>query len=426
MNSSRTNAILRSSRSETGEYINNDYHSLPNRRVLSVTTNEVASQTTLSVSSIDNILNTTATLTLDGRYDVVGVFPDGTFLLQSAHRGGQENFLSKMCSKKLESLSKQSFKFPDSHCQTGILDNDKFFVIQTAINILDHNNSYTLKIYEWINEKYIETCSTPFVFKTINGMFPTKILSLENNLFCCQFSYTDKNGYQALIFEIDSSTGSIKERDPIDIKSVGLCSHHKDNITALPNNQLLTYCNERDKVQIWDTNTMICSKEWNWKSLQKISEDNFTKHLMFGNVISFPDSIHILFTELYSHDLFIMNTINLSVKKIDIGNLKPLSFGGIQILANGKIIILVEERIDKDKKIIKHILIDTPEMIEYRKNQRENFHSKAIFACGLFNTNGLPRELTQGILGLAFKNEFVEEVANRIEEKQIKEGFKFT
>ena len=275
-------------------------------------------------------------------------------------------------------------------------------------------------LYEWKNEKYLEVYSTPFLFRTKFGMFPTKILSLGNNRFCCQFSYNDKNGYQALIIEVNSNTGSIEELRQIDINSIGLCSHHKDNVTALPNNQLLTYCNERDSVEIWDTTTLTCNKKWNWKSLEKIPEDNFTKNLMFGNVISFPDSIHVLFTELYSHDMFIINTNNLSVKKIDIGNLKPTSFGGLQILANGKIILLVQDNTQKEGENIQHILIDIPEMINFRKNRRDNFHSKALLTCSLFKINELPVELTQEVLHIAFKDEFEEEVAYR------DEGFKFT
>lgn len=234
-----------------------------------------------------------------------------------------------------------------------------------------------------------------------------QIQHITKNRFCCHLRGHNTDEFRILIFEINIKTNQVNELGILKPKAQenGSGSPASGEIVVLSNGQLLTYHDCNDNVQIWDTETLECIKEWNWSDINKPAD--FTVWCL--NIWSFPDSIHILVYQ--GNQMYLFNTDKLQLKQMEFPDkLKPDDCGRHQVLANGQILAFVcKDNMDSDHVKIFHF--DLKEMIYFREKMTDYKVSKYISQ--LFLNDRLPAEMTDIIISNAFTSEVEKSVARK-------------
>jgi len=402
---------IKITKSENGYIVYSQHYDLPKKRVLFLTHNQEESETTLKIFSIHDLTTCLLEKKFTAFWQLLCIFPDGTLLLNNDRINN--NNLMKLCSNSLTVLSTKTLA---AQCYpAGVIDNEHFFLVESE------DSKHCVVIYQYradnhsIEGQRIKLLTSP---KSSNS-YMYDIQSLGNNRYCCHISdyYTDEFG--VFVFEINAKTLEVKELGVITPKAHhnGVCFFASGKITVLPNGQLLTYHEQHDNLQLWDTGTLQCVQEWNWADTapKKFSVSSISTI----RITSFPDSIHLL-VQNWQH-AFLFNMKSYIMKPITLPNGIANYAGQTHILPNGEVIAFIEQY--KNMAISKIVQFELPEMINYRKVSEFTTESQHL-ARLVFNRHGLPVEVTDYIFSYAFTNEAKAILAKKIAEQSDHENQK--
>ena len=200
------------------------------------------------------------------------------------------------------------------------------------------------------------------------------MLSLGKNRYCSHFCGQNTSEFGVLIFDVNPDTNEVKEIGVIKPKAQhrGSDSTASGSLAVLPNGKLLTYHESNDNVQIWDTETLSCVKEWNWANIQKPKEFD----VWCLKIMSLPDSIYLLVQK--GEKFYLFDTDKLVMKPIELAA-KVEYYGKHHILPSGQIIAFTKkDALSRDHHVnVMHL--DLPEIMRYRKVMTESQHLVRLF-----------------------------------------------
>jgi hypothetical protein len=164
-------------------------------------------------------------------------------------------------------------------------------------------------------------------------------------------------------------------------------------------------------VQIWDTETLSCVKEWNWANIQKPKEFD----VWCLKIMSLPDSIYLLVQK--GEKFYLFDTDKLVMKPIELAA-KVEYYGKHHILPSGQIIAFTKkDALSRDHHVnVMHL--DLPEIMRYRKVMTESQHLVRLF----FNRNRLPIEITNNILSYTLTPDAKEMLARKVSDSNETEN----
>lgn len=291
-----------------------NHYDLPQQRVLFISRYLSEEKTTFKIFSINDLNNSLVEKTFNKKCKFLSIVADGSILIYAVNA----RKLIKLDSN-LAVLSKQDW----IHYPIAVIDNESFFLIRVNKHALE------LSVYKWEKESYVEVHNetlqshAPILNKGIEG-----IKFLGGNRYCAISKGFD---FYALIFELQANY-TVKELGVI--KPEGYLGCGNNEITILPTGELLIYNSIGNKVQIWDTETFHCIKEWQFHLESKGNlDDDFKAHL---RVVPFPDSPYLLVQKKHFY-LFHMNTSVLKQIRL---TYQPL--GVPHVLPNGQVLAFIQ------------------------------------------------------------------------------------
>jgi hypothetical protein len=406
------------------------YYSLPGKRVLFLahgTTN--TSLTTLRIFSTDNLHTPLLEKTITGaylarRYTLLGIFPDGSFLLrEAAQRQGEIPSLARICSDTLKFISIQPREDYSLFRHAGIIDNENFFVITDKS--LGSEHEFCLLSWNDQTKTYVTTSRTsPFADLKDLPYKAEKILSLGKNRYCCAFTAFNMAAFKVVVFDFDPESRAIKIHgliEPTEFKSHDV--YPAGRILAFPNGQLLTYHeaqHDNDHLQIWDIENLTCIKGWHWNKIQRPKSMAYVPH----ELQAFPDSRHLLIHTKSNPNgsIYIFNTHTLAIREISLPNkiISPanheeiclsgqvISSANHHVLANGQVLAFM---VCLPCEPLRALHFDVKEMIDFRKRMSPYKMSCYCVSQGMFSNTRtsalekLPEDLRKIIATHAFTPE---------------------
>lgn len=242
-----------------------------------------------------------------------------------------------------------------------------------------------------------------------------------------KFAGHSSDEFKVVVFDIDPVAFTIKVNGLIEPKELrGHDSCSTGRMIALPNGQLLTYHSAfdypEDHLQIWDTEKLVCLKEWNWRDISKPT--NFDGRDFYSQIKCLPDSKHLIMVS--SNGIFLFKIETLTMKEINLG--KPTVGKTPHILSNGQVLSFMKHNYDN---ILPVMQFDLKEMCDYRKNMSAFKMSEYCVSQRFFTTNifkDMPQDIVNHIVSYAFsaeaKAEFscVEHDAENKHESENKKG----
>jgi hypothetical protein len=430
---SDTDPIAIKSLSEKGSFTYTHYHNLPGKRVL-LLTREIDTDTTLKIFSANDLQTPLKEKVIpDSRrqrpYSLSGIFPDGSFLLRETERHLDKTAsLIRVCPDTLELLSTQDQEDYSFFRDAGIINNEHFFVITDRKPGGEH--MLCLLSFDAKNKKYVTISKTsPFADLKDLPDRPEKTLSLGKNRYCCAFTTFGKAAFKVVVFDVDPKSHAIKIHGliaPTQFKSN--MSSPSGRILALPNGRLLTYheaeSNPEDHLQIWDTEKLICIKDWRW---DKIRGQRRITHPPC-QITSFPDSRYLLLS-LSNHscgtgELCLFNTDRLTLKLINLPD-KTTAYGDHHVLGNGEVLAFMAH-LTYNPLVIEHF--DLPEMRDFRERMSAYKMSHYCVSQGMFGKlhtrtsalEKLPEDLRKIIAAHAFPSEAEASFLSKEKKPQVK------
>lgn len=407
MPSTRTSAITKATKSEDGYIVYSRFYNLPNKTVLYLTWDQAQKHTTLKIFSTDDLITSLAERILKGPHDLLCILSDGSLLLQKhAYGDDRTESLHKICHNTLNTLSTQPWNQAYS---AGVIDDKSFFIIKDITDRASEKPKYSIVIYQWKEIAYVESSNTPLSvypesFAPTNAGYIGDILQISKNRYSCSIRGHNTDDFRILIFDIDAETNEVHEHGVIQPKSQhpGASSLASGSVVALPNSQLLTYQETYDNVQIWDTNTRTCVKEWDWDDIQ--TPEGFSFWLL--KIKPFPDSLHLLVHQ--GEKIYFFNTDKLMMKPIELANAVE-STGKHHILPNGQLLAFIKQESNDDDHVnIMHF--DLPEIAKLRNIMTESQYLVRMF----FRRNNIPEHIAKDIYFRAVTPEATEMLAIKI------------
>jgi hypothetical protein len=410
MFSKHTNAITKSTKSKEGYIVWSEYHNLPNKRVLFLTKDSDRNKTMLSIFSVHDFNTTLVEKTLENNWHLLCILPDGSILLNNERF--RDNCLIKLCPQSLNVLSTQPWKHAYS---AGAINNESFFIIKKDDDNWDSKNpKCSLVLYTWDKDAYVESSKISLAAHPLKSSSSiSTMLSLGKNRYCSHFCGQNTSEFGVLIFDVNPDTNEVKEIGVIKPKAQhrGSDSTASGSLAVLPNGKLLTYHESNDNVQIWDTETLSCVKEWNWANIQKPKEFD----VWCLKIMSLPDSIYLLVQK--GEKFYLFDTDKLVMKPIELAA-KVEYYGKHHILPSGQIIAFTKkDALSRDHHVnVMHL--DLPEIMRYRKVMTESQHLVRLF----FNRNRLPIEITNNILSYTLTPDAKEMLARKVSDSNETEN----
>lgn len=401
MPSTRTSAITKATKSEDGYIVYSRFDNLPNKKVLYSTRDRAQRNTTLKIFSTDDLSTSLVERTLKGAFDLLCILSNGSILLQKIlFNDDRDESLLKICHNTLDTLSTQPWKRVNA---AGAIDDKSFFIVKENSLI----PGYSIFIYQWKEIAFVESSNIPLSVypksvAPINGGYIGDIFKISTNRFCCSIRGHNTDDFRVLIFDIDAKTNEVHEHGVIQPKAqfTGTSSSASGSVVALPNGQLLTYHEANDNLQIWDTNTLNCVKEWNWADIQK--PEGFSLWLL--KIKPFPDSLHLLVHR--GEEIYFFNTDKLIMKQIELTH-EIDSIGKHHILPNGQVLAFMKYEDDDHVNIMQ---FDLPEIVKLRKIMTESQYLVRMF----FKRNNFPEHIAKDIYFRAFTPEATQMLARKI------------
>ncbi|MBI2786293.1 MAG: hypothetical protein HYX60_08330 [Legionella longbeachae] len=393
-----TTSIIKNIKSEQGYIVHSQYYPLPENKVLFLTKDQKREATTLKTFLTEALQTHLAENTLKGDWNLVCIFPDGSILLNTRSK------LIKLCPASLNILASQSWIGDLYSNSVGVIDNNTFFAIT-------NNKTYFLSIYKWNKDSFIESSKTPLPTQPKNGSATIEnVQSLGKNRYSYHWRGHNTSEFRISVFEINPNNNEVQELGVIIPKAqrAGNDSRASGNCIALANGQLLTYHMNYNNVQIWDTKTCTCIKEWSWKNIQKPNDFKYYRETCL-KIIPFPDCKNLLIYNSNSAHFFLFNTDTQVMKRIKLAH-GVAYYGEHHILPNGQVLAFVESESPNTTKIVQ---FDLPEMISYRKL----IHESQKVAAWFLRKNNCPKPIIQYIFSFAFTSESKALLAKKIEEK---------
>lgn len=321
---------IKGKRTEKGTdlWSKNSYHyNLPGNKVLFLTPgldSKLHYITTLKIFSMDNLYDSIKDTSFSGSWDVLSILQDGSFWLKEATSGNPT---------LIKFTQELTLCFSDYFDKTIKL----FYPIEDKRFIAVKEN--VLLIYN-VEKKHIEF-KEAFNYRgdILENQRCLEVIPLGKYRFCFYLYFNQEKIFRLLISEFEASNNTFNHKAIIEPKIQDITS---GKVILLPDGTLLTYHPQHENVQIWDSETAECIKEWNWSQIAPVT---FSKSYL--EMIPFPDSYYLLVKkkdELAA--LFMFNIYNLSLIPIIFSlNLNPKS--NPHILPNSEVLDVSECRSSK-------------------------------------------------------------------------------
>lgn len=372
------------------------YYNLSSTTFLYLTRDEYRKTTILKRFSLSNLNHAEAEKRLDGCYRLLCLFDDGAILLQKEYGGAQS--LIKLCPKTLETLSSQAWTQGGDVAAVG---NHRFFVIKHQ-SYLNKNTptSCDVVFYEQQGTVFIEshTAKLPLTAQTAYANI-SSVVNLGKNRYGCHLRGHNTDEFSIQLFDVDIENKTISPAGMIQpkIQQRGAGSAASGCIELLPKGQFLTYHECHDHVQIWDSQTLQCIREWSWSEVGPQTQD-FSIWCLKVKPISLTGNVLLY----QSNKLYLFNVYSDTTKAIQLKD-KLSYFGPLHVLPNGEVLAFIESYLHKDLNSVLHF--DTQELVAYRQGMGAyNFGKQRAYR--FFDTTiELPVELTEHILSYAFTGE---------------------
>lgn len=378
------------------------YYDLPNNQVLYWTLGAKQATTKLKIFSIDDFKTSIREQEFEGEYKLLGVLPNGTLLFNDKENLFDQKLIT-ISSDTLAVLSVQSWKGAYS---IGVIDNNHFFIINKSDNSGSHDKlARYVTIFQSINGVYVKQSETRLSVHPEYG--ETEIHSLGKNRYACHLRGHNTSEFRVLIFDIDPSTHQVKECGIITpARGVSHESAASGKCIALPNGNLLTYHRCDDHVQIWNTESMHCAKEWKWEEVKALN--NFSVWCI--KMTPLNDSIHLLVYQGNCYYLF--NTEKLTMREIVFKDgFHPEYYGKDHVLADDRIILQDGRYNNKDYN---QVLFKANTLLHYNEVM-SLFKMSEVVAKRILSAE-LPAEMMMLVLSYAFtpeaESDFIKEAYN--------------
>lgn len=380
---------------------------LSKEHVLLIACDKKSNQTSIKLFKINNLGDCIQQEKFEGRYYFSGLMDPNTFLL-SKDQGYQ---LIKL---KIDSLKIISTIAWSSDNEIHPLSEEYFFAINRVNHLL--GSPFELKFYQWDQNKPILKQRISF-YQSDTDCGLRSIQSLGNGRFAAHIYGYNSNEFRVLIFECTVNPVSNMFRTQVchnitpAEQGFESGSAASGEILALPNGHLLTYHKHHDGLQIWNTTSGECIKQWYWKNIKH--KKNFAS---FIKITSFPDQKNLLIHRKDSLYIFNMNV--MTIKRITIKNLHCL--GQHHILPNSNLLAFhnFKEKGYIDLLKLSHFTI--PETQDYQRTLKSYLFAKVLTFLYCAKVLQWPNELTLHIISYAFtpetKHQFIGNYPNNVED----------
>lgn len=385
-----TKALQKSKFSEVGYPAYSNYHNISSELVLYITHDEERKTTLLKIFSATDLSVAKAEKMLKHKYSLMCIFEDGTFLLID----DVTRTLIKLCPRTLETIISQLTDINTNLC--AVLDNENFFILKTELTPRDNLISAQLTVYQQQDNNYVESFILPLAMETTSQHAEVSTLvSLGKNRFGCHLIGDNTSEFSVVIFDVNLARQTITTVGMITPKQQSVAS---GKVAIVANGLLLTYHLSHDGVQLWDTNTLQCIKEWNWGNLVS-EEDNFS--FLYTKIKPIMNTPNLLVYQ--DLKFFIFNIPTLTAKIIDLASLKLHSYGPMHALPNGELAIFLVSKSNDKLNTVLHF--DINELAKYREHMGTYSFSKQTAYRFFDNKVKMPPEITNIILSYAYNSE---------------------
>lgn len=400
-----SNPIIKNNLSEQGDStrqynsIDCQYINLANNQLLLMKSDSSPIQgntSTLKIFSNSDLNHCLIENTFKGDFMFIGICPDNSILFHNIESGSHE--LVKINPDTLTIISNQYWQTYG----VGIIDNLNIFIIKR-----DKSEFYTrisnqrhLQLFRWDEKTYVEDKTIKLFTHPKNTTSDMGAIgSLGKSRYFCHIRGHETGEFGILIFEIikinkENNIYHLKESGLIEPKAHPGSGRASGEIIVLPNGYLLTYHECHHEVQIWDTNTLTCIKEWNWIDIAKPDEMTQNFSVRYCQISPFPDAIHLLI--LVENKFYLFNIENLTLKNIPMAGLKKYC-NRHHLLSNGQVLAFLASS-NENTLQISHF--DTEEMI-YARQRRADYRMSQLICHSFFNSR-FPEEITDYICSYAF------------------------
>ncbi|MDP3267450.1 MAG: hypothetical protein Q8M40_00230 [Legionella sp.] len=402
-----TNPINITQLSEEGSISFTQYVNLSKELVLLIACNETHTETTIKLFKANNLMDCIKQEKFHGRYSFSGSMTPNTFML------------SKQYTRELIKLDTERFKIMTTivwgnNDDIHALDEEYFFTVN--LTSPKPESPLELRFYQWDDNGPILKQKIPLNHELLNGIGSMhSIQSLSNGQFAFHICGDISREFKVLIcaFTLNQDTKlemQIRHIITPEKQYLGSESSPTGQILALPNGHLLTYYQNHDGLQIWNTTNGECIRNWCWSDIKP--KENFAPII---KITSFPDQKHLLIHKKDS--LHIFNINHLTLKPIIIENLN--CYGNHHILPDGKLLAFhaFENKNSSNRLSLSHF--DTPQIRAYNQAYLK---AKVLTFLYFANVLNLPDELSLHIISYAFtleaKHQFIINCPDDIENNQ--------
>lgn len=280
-----------------------EYHTICDERLLIRETSTKNNCTYLEVRSVKN-LEILVETKLNGFYDFIGFFPDGSFLLQSGMITLTRMALSTLTPLNVEIYANYMRKIQ-------IIDNETIFILA----------SEQMHLYKYPSDrkssmKLLQTI--PFSEKKLWDIYP-----LGNNRFMYRWNVNDDPYLEIRELIRDEET------DFWNLHTLTSMKLELQKKVFASNGRIVI--SKETGFEIWDSNSLKIMKQLEWNDLG-VREIDF----MYFEVKLFPNGVHALIVSRHSENpLFLLNIKTHCLKKIEIDDAKSIEEN--HILSNGSL-----------------------------------------------------------------------------------------